>query len=87
MNRDTLNHLPVRETANATFAILDAVQDRNAEQALVAMFCAAKMAAEAARIPVQDVVAVADNIMRAGDGVRPEFAAFRNYLRNDWGMS
>lgn len=86
MNRDTMNSLPVRGTARATFAVLDAVQDWNKEQAIVAMFCAAKIAAEAAGIPVQDVVAVADKIMRAGDGQRPEFAAFRQHLRDDWGM-
>ncbi len=80
MDRDIMNTLPVRQVANDTFALIDRMQDMQRESAMVAVFAAASLMATRYGVAPADVGMVADRIMGAAEGKRPEFMAARMFI-------
>jgi hypothetical protein len=86
INRDQMANAYHREVASCAFMIIDAIQrDTPSNQALacVAVF---KLIAERFGFEPQDVAVYASNLMNHADGTaRPEFAAIRQYLKEEVG--
>jgi hypothetical protein len=83
LNRDTLNHLSVRDAATGTMAVIDAIQDMTPERQTIAIAAAFKLLMEKHKLSPQDAFTVADNIMNHADGRRVEFDAVRAYLEHE----
>lgn len=83
LNRDLMNMLPTKITANATMAVIDRLQDFPAELQIVALTAAYKLMVERFGVSPHDVFTVADNIMNHADGRRTEFLAIADYLENE----
>lgn len=83
LNRDTLNHLSVRDAATGAMTVIDAIQDMTPERQTIAIVSVFKLLVEKHKLSPQDVFTAADNIMNHADGRRVEFAAVRAYLENE----
>ena len=83
INRDLMNMAPVVASANASMAVIDAVQHMEPHMRVIAITTAFKLLSERFDITPQDAFAVTDNIMNHAEGKRHEFAAIRDYLRNE----
>ena len=89
MNLDRLYSVPVDKTAQATFAVFDALQHERfgpAEQRVAAMFCAAYLAARRYGISPMLGWDFANNIIWGTEGKQQaiEFAGAKRYLKEEF---
>lgn len=85
MNRDMFMNAPVRRSANAAMAVVDALQRgfQPAEQ-LHGAAAAFLIIADHWGIPAQDLFSATKNLMNDGDAkLRPEFKAVAMYVKEE----
>lgn len=83
LNRDDMNHVPVREAATSSMRVIDAIQDLPPHLQVIAIVAVFKLLIERFGVDAFDAFTVADNVMNHAQGRRPEFAAVRAYLDNE----
>lgn len=84
MNRDLFNNANPRRVANATMAVIDALQVRfQPHEQMHAAAATFLLLAEHWGIPAQDLFTATKNLMNDQDGKRPEFAAAQQYMENE----
>lgn len=84
INRDIVASADVRLAATSTMQVLDAIQSiRPREYQITALACSFQLLAERVGLEPQDLFALSTNIMNHADGRRPEFAAVRQYLKEE----
>ena len=83
LNRDRMNNADPRTVANAPMAVVDRLQAFPAEAQAMGAAVAFLILAEQGGIPAQDLFTATKNLMNNQDGIRPEFAALSEYVRNE----
>ena len=82
--RDLTGNAPLTLTAHAAMGVADAIQHVPHKGArLLGAACAFLMLAEAAHLPVTDLMGFARNVMNDGEGRRPEFAAVHEFINHE----
>lgn len=84
MNPDQFNNIPAREAATGCMAMLDAVQAMPPGKQLASIACLFRIVCEKADLPVADMLTTAGNITHHAEGVRPEFTATEEFIKNEW---
>lgn len=79
-----LGNASIPSTARLTMAIADRIQDEPSQGVrLAALSSAFLLSLELSGLPAADCLGMARNIMNHAEGIRPEFAGVREYLRNE----
>ena len=82
--RDLAGNADVAEAARVAMSVADAVQKSPSRGArFVGMAAAFLLVCENAGLPVSDLMGMARNCMNMARGVRPEFSAVSEYVRNE----
>lgn len=85
MNRDLLNQTNARRAGNAVMAVINGVDRGNFQphEQLVGLAAAFLFVSEHWGIPAQDVFTITKNLINGVEGIRPEFAAARDYIKQE----
>lgn len=84
MRHDRIMNADLRNVAHASFAVIDAVQDYEAEEALLAISVVFRAACERYEFSPSDLLATANNIIHNGETKRPEFRATLAFMEREW---
>lgn len=84
MRPDRIGNADMKNVAHATFALIDAVQDYEQEEALVALAVVFRTACERYKLHPADLLVVANNITYDGEIKRPEFKAVTAFMKHEW---
>ena len=86
MTLDTfaLGSCNLRSAANASMAVIDALQNYPAHEQAAGLAAAFLLMTERFKLRVPDTCAVASNLIFAAEGKRPEFKAVEHYMREEW---
>lgn len=84
MNLDKFNTAKLRESASASFALLDVNQDEPAHIQLHAAAAYFLLLCDHHKLSPQDVFTATKNLMNHAEGPRPEFRAIRAYMENEF---
>lgn len=84
-DRQKLTNADPQEVANATYAIIDALQRFPVEVRALAAACHIKLTTELRGVSPQDILTPADNLMSSPEGQyrRNEFRAARDYMTKE----
>lgn len=84
VDRDRLNTLPTEAVAQRTMQLLDLVQDFTPEEQIASLSATFLLLMERFNVSAQDAFGTTSRIIHHADGTRrPEFAALRQYLREE----
>lgn len=83
LDTDKLNNIEVKEAANASMEIVNLIQNMAPHVRVVACSVVFCLVCERYKMNPQSAFSVMQHIMNHADGRRPEFAAIRDYLRNE----
>lgn len=84
INRDLISNADPRKVANASMWLIDNTQGmQSLELTLASLACTFQLLAERVEMEPADLFTLTCNLMNHADGRRPEFAAIRDYLRED----
>lgn len=84
MNRDRFNNVSLPVTCNASFAIINALQDYQPDVQMAAITAVFLLATAHHGVEPQDAFTVTKNVMSSADKCRPEFLAVRDYMQGEW---
>lgn len=85
IDRQLLTNAEPQEVANATYAIINALQHYPAHIRALAAACHIKLTTELRGVSPQDILTPADNLMSSPEGQyrRTEFRAARDYMTKE----
>lgn len=83
MNKDLLNLIPSRLAAQRTFDVIDRVQEWPPHEQVVALAATFLLLCETQRVNPRDALQTAERIINHAEGKLPEFAAVRQYLKDE----
>lgn len=78
-----MNLIPSRLAAKRSFQVIDAVQQWPPHEQVVALAATFLLLCETQRVNPRDALAVAERIIIHAEGKLPEFAAIRDYLKDE----
>ena len=81
LNHDKMNNVDPKIAANAAFFVIDKLQDLPQHLQLLGLAAALLTASDVFKVPAQDIFTVTKNLMNSKEGLRPEFAAVRDYIK------
>ena len=84
LDPDRLNNADTRRSANATFAVVDALQDNPPHEQVIAGAAFFLLACEHHGVQPQDAFVATKNLMSHAEGRRPEFEGAAHYMKEEW---
>lgn len=78
---DKINNADPQRVADASFAVIDRLQNYQPHEQVMALASAFVLLTEQHKLPAQDAFTTTKNLMNEKSVLRPEFAAVRDYMK------
>jgi hypothetical protein len=76
-----MNNADPKRVAQASFYVIDKLQNFPPHLQLMGLAAALLTASDTFKVEAQDIFTVTKNLMNSKEGLRPEFAAIRDYIK------